>query len=535
MTTENIIYSDDILKRFLSYDIDNNCKRLFTYVLSLCIRKIQQISKLRNFNFIQHSAIAASTFLSRKFLNEQVKKMDITFLEKYLLKEINCFQKKLLTKIINMKLKTEYESIFDKYVHNVLFLWNLYNQIIYRAVSLSFYFIQVNSVEFIFPNTKVDLKTKICINIYSVLFYLIEFAEDDSSKKVDTLILDKIKMETKNIFKNTFFIHEMENFENHFDKINEYLFNFISKNYFHNNVYVAISPRRNRDDLLKYILLIVYNLFTTYSGVIVQYLTEYIKNDAESIIELMHVVENLLKENQIYEEVLQSIIPDKNIISFSLDDNPILFELKDVYFTYDGKNYIYEDFNLSIKLYEWTHFRGKSGNGKSTLFNILLQRLQHQKGDVLFQNKTYNYENVKSLISVVDTGYDFFDNYTILLNITYGMTDLNDSVMDKVHYYLEKFNLKYLSSRLHDNVNFLSTGEKKRLKIIRLILHDRPIWFLDEITANLDYNIEIIVMNELARIQKEKKKTILFISHNPALENFANTVYNLEKGKITKV
>ena len=190
--------------------------------------------------------------------------------------------------------------------------------------------------------------------------------------------------------------------------------------------------------------------------------------------------------------------------------------------------------NLSVKLHQWTHFQGKSGNGKTTLFNIILQRLQHQKGKILFQNKTYDNENIKSLISVVDTSYDLFDNYTILLNITYGLKDVNEGVMNQLHYYLEKFNLQHLSSRLHDNINFLSTGEKKRLKIIRLILHDRPIWFLDEVTENLDSAIEIVILKEISRIQKEKKKTILFISHRLTSEKFADIIYNIQGGKITK-
>ena len=327
----------------------------------------------------------------------------------------------------------------------------------------------------------------------------------------------------------------MDNLKRHFDKINEYILKYISKTYDDDNVYPRISSNITKKEYVSYVILNIYNLFANYSLTVNQYLTEYIKNDVDAIIEMTNITQKLLEDNKQYEEILHSALPKKNSITFSLNDNPILFELKNIYYSYNGKNDIYKNLNLSVKLHQWTHFQGKSGNGKTTLFNIILQRLQHQKGKILFQNKTYDNENIKSLISVVDTSYDLFDNYTILLNITYGLKDVNEGVMNQLHYYLEKFNLQHLSSRLHDNINFLSTGEKKRLKIIRLILHDRPIWFLDEVTENLDSAIEIVILKEISRIQKEKKKTILFISHRLTSEKFADIIYNIQGGKITKV
>ena len=88
-----------------------------------------------------------------------------------------------------------------------------------------------------------------------------------------------------------------------------------------------------------------------------------------------------------------------------------------------------------------------------------------------------------------------------------------------MYYYLYYFKLEKYVDRLQENIGNLSTGEKQRIKIIRLILHDKPIWIIDEITSNVDNDTEKIILQKLKEIQVEKKKSVIHITHN--LENIA--------------
>ena len=267
MTKHNMIQNDNILKRFLMYDLDNHCERLSKYILSLTIRKIQVITRIQNIDFFKQSTIASVSYLLRNILNENIKELDKQFLEKYMLEEINLFQQKLLIKIVNLQLKNEYELIFDKYVQNLLVLWNIYNQMIYRYLGIFFYIIEVNLINVFYPEEKINLKDKVLINIYVILFYIIQLKNNYNQelKKKNDSFLNKIHAETKNVFRNTLFINEMDNLKRHFDKINEYILKYISKTYDDDNVYPRISSNITKKEYVSYVILNIYNLFANYS------------------------------------------------------------------------------------------------------------------------------------------------------------------------------------------------------------------------------------------------------------------------------
>ena len=121
-------------------------------------------------------------------------------------------------------------------------------------------------------------------------------------------------------------------------------------------------------------------------------------------------------------------------------------------------------------------------------------------------------------MSFVNPSSDIF-NETIMYNLTYGVDKHNEEMYKTMYYYLYYFKLEKYVDRLQENIGNLSTGEKQRIKIIRLILHDKPIWIIDEITSNVDNDTEKIILQKLKEIQIEKKKSVIHITHN--LENIA--------------
>ena len=91
---------------------------------------------------------------------------------------------------------------------------------------------------------------------------------------------------------------------------------------------------------------------------------------------------------------------------------------------------------------------------------------------------------------------------------------------------------KYRSKLKTKNALTLSKGETQRVSIIRLILgiiyNNIRILLLDEITSNIDNNMEGVIFIELRRLQKIYKFTIIYISHNPSLVKYSDYKYVID-------
>jgi ABC-type transport system involved in cytochrome bd biosynthesis fused ATPase/permease subunit len=176
-------------------------------------------------------------------------------------------------------------------------------------------------------------------------------------------------------------------------------------------------------------------------------------------------------------------------------------------------------------------FYGNSGCGKTTLSNILLKQITFNDKNIktgtisyLNQHTDYEYESIREDISYVKPNSDLF-NHSISYNMNYGVKNVDKTQTDK---YLLKFGLKHIMDHLDNNIYILSTGEKQRIKIIRLILQDKPIWILDEITSNIDNKMENVILQELRQIQQKKQKTIIHISHNFENKHFSDRILTID-------
>jgi ABC-type multidrug transport system fused ATPase/permease subunit len=229
------------------------------------------------------------------------------------------------------------------------------------------------------------------------------------------------------------------------------------------------------------------------------------------------------------EKILNSIIEDIERNDLFIEDSEILFTIEDLSHRF-GKNIIFENVNLTIPKNNWTCFYGNSGSGKTTLCNIILKQLEPDMGIIKYMGiyPDYKYTDISKDISYVTACPELFEN-TILYNIVYGVLNFEDKeIQDKMNYYVKLFGLDVCD--LKDNVYTLSTGQKQRVSIIRLILQDRPIMILEEITSNIDNEMEKKILEEIRRIQKEKNKTVIHITHNIENKVFSdNNLYILNK------
>ncbi len=184
-----------------------------------------------------------------------------------------------------------------------------------------------------------------------------------------------------------------------------------------------------------------------------------------------------------------------------------------------NKNIIFENLNLSLSNQSITQIRGKNGSGKTTLLQVILNILESETGEIFWKGK-----NVKKNI------FNFYNETTFIMDHNTCTKKL--SVMDNINFWrglssskltnnqilllLETFNLqKYQNTK----TMYLSSGEIKKLELLRLILEQKKLWILDEPYNHLD-DLSIKILNQTFIDHKKKDGVILFTSHlNPNIDN----------------
>jgi ABC-type multidrug transport system fused ATPase/permease subunit len=188
---------------------------------------------------------------------------------------------------------------------------------------------------------------------------------------------------------------------------------------------------------------------------------------------------------------------------------------------------IFKDLNLNIPKGKWVCLYGNSGCGKTSLIKCLLQKQQCDNGNIRYLGKhgDYNYHNIRKISAFINSYEDVFDD-TIFYNVTYGLQEVSDLTHAKIHKYMTLFEMGEFITTIHTtNAAKLSMGQRQRIKIIRLILSNRKLWFLDEITSNIDNKLEQIILAELKTIQQIQKISVIHITHN--VENILHSDYRM--------
>jgi len=187
-------------------------------------------------------------------------------------------------------------------------------------------------------------------------------------------------------------------------------------------------------------------------------------------------------------------------------------------FSRDG-NIIFENLNLSLSNRSITQIRGKNGSGKTTLLNLVLNFLESKTGEIFWEGKNVN----KNIFNFYNQTTFIMDHntctrrMTVLDNINFW-SGLSSSKLNKneIVLLLETFNIeKYQNTK----TMYLSSGEIKKLELLRLILEQKKLWILDEPYNHLD-DLSIEILNQTFIDHINKDGIILFTSHlNPIINN----------------
>ncbi len=220
-----------------------------------------------------------------------------------------------------------------------------------------------------------------------------------------------------------------------------------------------------------------------------------------------------------------------------------LININKIYKTKAEEIHILKSVNLLFSKGDFVSIQGKSGSGKTTLLNILGLLDTPTNGEMLVDGKKINYkdEKLKDRIRNEKIGFVFqfhylLNEFTALENVM--MPALINKKMNKAQIRekaKELLELVDLKERTSHKPLELSGGEKQRVAIARSMINSPEIILADEPTGNLDTETSLVINNLFQKINKEKKQSIIIVTHSLELANLADFKYKIEKGIFSQI
>lgn len=211
-------------------------------------------------------------------------------------------------------------------------------------------------------------------------------------------------------------------------------------------------------------------------------------------------------------------------------------EFKNVSFSYESEN-VLENISFEASAGSMIAIVGKSGEGKSTLVDLISRYILPTSGKITLDGININkikLESLRNQIAIVPQEIDLF-NDTIFDNIAYSKKNASAKEVERAaelahcSEFIEKFPKKYEQMVGEKGVK-LSTGQKQRIAIARAILRDPKILILDEATSALDSKSERYVQEALETVMKGR--TTFVIAHRLSTIRKADLILVIENGKI---
>lgn len=195
---------------------------------------------------------------------------------------------------------------------------------------------------------------------------------------------------------------------------------------------------------------------------------------------------------------------------------------------------ILKDVDLDVCKGETIAITGRSGQGKSTLLQILGTLDTPSEGTVEICGQLINRFNVSSIrnekIAFIFQSFHLLEDYTAIENILMpariGRSQLDESHAMKLLDYVG------LKDRADFSVKLLSGGEKQRVAIARALCNNPDIIFADEPSGNLDKETADHIHQLLLGYAKEHGKTLVFVTHDHHLAKLCDKHYVLESGNL---
>ena len=214
-------------------------------------------------------------------------------------------------------------------------------------------------------------------------------------------------------------------------------------------------------------------------------------------------------------------------------------EFENVWFAYEGEQWVLEDVSFQIKAGQNVAFVGATGAGKSTIINLLTRFYAHQKGSIRIDGidiSTIPLHVLRNEVGVVLQDVFLFSD-DLINNVTMYKTGYDQSDLDAA---AEAVGADEFIARLPEgwkqNVRergaILSVGQRQLIAFMRAYLASPKILVLDEATSSIDSESELLIQRATERITKGR--TSLIVAHRLSTIRDADAIFVLEKGRIVQ-
>ena len=212
-------------------------------------------------------------------------------------------------------------------------------------------------------------------------------------------------------------------------------------------------------------------------------------------------------------------------------------EFKHVWFAYEDEDWILKDVSFTILPKQTVAFVGATGAGKTTILSLIVRNYEIQKGQILIDDVDITHIKIESLRAKIGQMLQdvFLFSGSIRDNITLHDTKYHDDEIMRVCEYVNADSfIKKLPNGLDEEViergeNF-SQGQRQLLSFARTVLADPQILILDEATANIDTETEVLIQESLEKIKNIG--TMLVVAHRLSTIQHADQIMVLQKGEI---
>lgn len=216
--------------------------------------------------------------------------------------------------------------------------------------------------------------------------------------------------------------------------------------------------------------------------------------------------------------------------------------VKKVYRMGSEKIYAVDDVSFEILKGEFCCLLGTSGSGKSTLLNLMAGIEKLSGGQIIIKGKKIHKMNENSLarfrqryLGFVFQSYNLMGSMTALENVEFPLVFKRIKSKARRKMARDMLIKVGLGSRLSHKPKEMSGGQQQRVGIARAFVAKPEIVFADEPTGNLDTKTAMEVMNLIKTIARDNNQTIVMVTHDRRLADFADRIIHILDGKIQSV
>ncbi|MCM1534164.1 MAG: ABC transporter ATP-binding protein/permease [Corallococcus sp.] len=211
-------------------------------------------------------------------------------------------------------------------------------------------------------------------------------------------------------------------------------------------------------------------------------------------------------------------------------------EFKHVWFAYNEDEWVLKDVSFRVNAKETVAFVGSTGSGKTTILSLLCRNYDIQRGEILLDGIDIRHIKISSLRKHFGQMLQdvFLFSGTIRSNIVLLDEFDDEQVMEACRYvnadkFIEKQS-KGLDEEVRERGNNFSAGQRQLLSFARTIIHRPEVMILDEATANIDTETEILIQDSLHKIMSVG--TMLIVAHRLSTIQHADRILVISNGEI---